>query len=190
MAGAEHCPPPGVEELACLQRAGASADMRLACQLRPGGDIAVVPLLEGRPRGPRGPRGRPAAELPATSAEHELAFVLLKIVGWQALPDARPSPHDQFYALNQWLDEVGNALLAAGADHWRGDSGGASACFGRSGRLADACRQACAAAERLGRELDLLNQLGARAVRARVAGRLPLRHFARCGVWRRARAGC
>jgi adenylate cyclase len=43
--GAERCPPPGDDELRTLERIRASSDVRLACQLRPEGDVAVVPLL-------------------------------------------------------------------------------------------------------------------------------------------------
>jgi adenylate cyclase len=50
-AGAEHCPPPGDDELRTLSRIHASANVRLACQLRPAGDIAIVPLLQaGHPK--------------------------------------------------------------------------------------------------------------------------------------------
>jgi adenylate cyclase len=43
--GAERCPPPGDDEWRTLERIHAPSDVRLACQLRPEGDIAVVPLL-------------------------------------------------------------------------------------------------------------------------------------------------
>src|SRR5205823_1051336 len=40
-SGAESCPEPGPDERATLERIGADPDVRLACQLRPKGDIAV-----------------------------------------------------------------------------------------------------------------------------------------------------
>lgn len=43
--GAERCPPPGEDEWRTLERIHAPPDVRLACQLRPEGDVAVVPLL-------------------------------------------------------------------------------------------------------------------------------------------------
>ena len=46
--GADQCPPPGQDELQTLERVRASPDVRLACQLRPQADIAVVPLLDPR----------------------------------------------------------------------------------------------------------------------------------------------
>ena len=43
--GASRCPPPGPDERRTLDRVRASPDVRLACQLRPDMDIAVVPLF-------------------------------------------------------------------------------------------------------------------------------------------------
>lgn len=43
--GADRCPPPEQDERRTLERIRASADVRLACQLRPEVDIAVLPLL-------------------------------------------------------------------------------------------------------------------------------------------------
>ena len=43
--GASRCPPPGPDERRTLERVRASSDVRLACQLRPDMDIAVVPLF-------------------------------------------------------------------------------------------------------------------------------------------------
>jgi CDGSH-type Zn-finger protein/ferredoxin/uncharacterized Fe-S cluster protein YjdI len=43
--GASRCPPPGPDERRTLERMRASPDVRLACQLRPDMDIAVVPLF-------------------------------------------------------------------------------------------------------------------------------------------------
>ena len=43
--GEEFCPPAANDEQATLSRIGAAPDVRLACQLRPQGDISVVPLV-------------------------------------------------------------------------------------------------------------------------------------------------
>ena len=47
LEGAEACPPAKANEIATLKRIGASSDIRLACQLRPHGDISVIPLVLG-----------------------------------------------------------------------------------------------------------------------------------------------
>jgi adenylate cyclase len=44
--GAGHCPPPEPDELRTLERVRASADVRLACQLRPNANIVVMPLFK------------------------------------------------------------------------------------------------------------------------------------------------
>jgi CDGSH-type Zn-finger protein/ferredoxin/uncharacterized Fe-S cluster protein YjdI len=46
--GAGRCPAPGPDERRTLERVRASADVRLACQLRPDTDIAVVPLFSAQ----------------------------------------------------------------------------------------------------------------------------------------------
>jgi adenylate cyclase len=45
-AGDDFCPAPGSDEEATLRRIGAPSDVRLACQLRPVGDISVLPLVQ------------------------------------------------------------------------------------------------------------------------------------------------
>jgi CDGSH-type Zn-finger protein/ferredoxin/uncharacterized Fe-S cluster protein YjdI len=52
--GVSRCPPPGLDERQTLERLGASPDVRLACQLRPDTDVAVVPLFSAQaPASPR-----------------------------------------------------------------------------------------------------------------------------------------
>jgi NTE family protein len=46
--GASHCPRPEPDERRTLERVRASPDVRLACQLRPERDIAVVPLFSAQ----------------------------------------------------------------------------------------------------------------------------------------------
>ena len=46
--GAGRCPRPEPDESRTLERVRASPDVRLACQLRPAADIAVVPLFNAR----------------------------------------------------------------------------------------------------------------------------------------------
>lgn len=45
VSGEERCPPPEPAEAATLARIRARKDVRLACQLRPQGDVRVIPLL-------------------------------------------------------------------------------------------------------------------------------------------------
>ena len=54
IGGEDHCPPPSSLERATLERIGATPGVRLACQLRPTGDIAVVPMLAAHATVPGG----------------------------------------------------------------------------------------------------------------------------------------
>src|SRR6476620_642187 len=45
-AGDDFCPAPGLDEEVTLRRIDAPSDVRLACQLRPSGDISVLPLVQ------------------------------------------------------------------------------------------------------------------------------------------------
>src|ERR1700682_998624 len=49
VSGEAHCPAPEADEAQTLARSGAPASVRLACELRPRGDIAIVPLLAAAP---------------------------------------------------------------------------------------------------------------------------------------------
>jgi len=49
VSGEANCPAPEADEVHTLARVGAPTSVRLACQLRPRGDIAVVPLLAAAP---------------------------------------------------------------------------------------------------------------------------------------------
>lgn len=48
VTGADGCSPPGPDERRTLDSMRASPDVRLACQLRPSTDIAIVPLLKAQ----------------------------------------------------------------------------------------------------------------------------------------------
>ena len=59
-------PPPAPEEVRVLQRVGAAPNVRLACQLRPHGDLRVTPLLPAdRPGARRVPPPRLSARAPS-----------------------------------------------------------------------------------------------------------------------------
>ncbi len=60
-AGEENCPPAGADEQDTLDRIGAPADVRLACQLRPQGDVSIVPLVRTERA------GLPGARLPSST---------------------------------------------------------------------------------------------------------------------------
>ena len=64
LTGKDRCPPAEAAERETLARIGAAADTRLGCQLRPSGDVSVVPLLHARRRA----RHRAAARAPRSAS--------------------------------------------------------------------------------------------------------------------------
>ena len=148
--GALHCPPPEPAERNALERIGAASDVRLACQLRPTGDIGVLPLLDPE---------RTAWPLPKapSAAERDLALLA---VAWRnrAAFAASHLPQDLVFASQSFAEA---ATAAARAAHGtiveaRGDS--VLAAFGQTGSLEMACRHGLAAAESVARALAALSE--------------------------------
>lgn len=126
-----HLPEPQRAERLTLERVHAPADVRLACQLRPTGDIAVVPLF----RSPAAAQERPQGE------EREVAILFVDLRRWSGLSE-RQWPVDLSWVLDQYFEIVGQAVRDAGglANQFIGDS--VMAIFGLETDLATACRQA------------------------------------------------
>jgi adenylate cyclase len=148
VAGSAHCPPPSPEERRTLERIHAPADVRLACQLRPVGDIAVVPLLDA---------AAPEREAAPPIVERDVALLCVKLASWRSGAHAPQSPHDIVYALNRFITAVGDAIGAAGGVCCRFDNEGGMAMFGLATDARTACRQALSAAAAIERGLDDLN---------------------------------
>jgi adenylate cyclase len=141
--GLEGQPPPSVEERATLHRIKAGASVRLACQLRPVHDLAVVPVLS------RGLDRRPAAGSGAIRGqEREIAVMFCDLRGFTSLTEKR-LPFDTVFLLNRYFEAVGLAVEDAGGymDKFVGD--GALALFGLSADPGTASRQAVDAALRV-----------------------------------------
>ena len=159
-------PAPSVDERRVLERLGAPPNVRLACQLRPAHDLAVVPLL-------------PAVLAPHDTAlrvgarhgrEREIAVLFADLRGFTRLAEHK-LPFDVVFFLNRYFEAVGSAIAEAGGlvNQFTGD--GVMALFGVE-RGGDAgCRQALAAAgamvarvrdlgDALGDELDTPLRLG------------------------------
>jgi adenylate cyclase len=151
--GAASAPPPSPEEVRVLQRIGAPPNVRLACQLRPTHDLEVVPLLAPA-AGPQEGFRRPAW---LAGQEREIAILFADLRGFTRLADAR-LPFDVVYVLNRYFAAMGEAVEAAGGrlDKFIGD--GVMALFGVEGGPEEGCRQALAAARRMGAALEELNR--------------------------------
>jgi adenylate cyclase len=152
-AGEAHCPPPANDEQATLQRIGAQPDVRLACQLRPLGDISVVPLV----RTAR-PIYRPT--MPQHAGERELVVVYCDFLNRAELSSDH-LPQDLLYVLTLYVEGIGNAIRAAGGVVSTIEFDSICALFGHEGggpRAAQGALQAAGAIE--GVISDLNNRLG------------------------------
>jgi adenylate cyclase len=145
-------PPPSGAEAATLERIRADPTVRLACQLRPRGDMTVTRLV----RLPEAARALVPTTAEDVGVERTLAILFLDIRGFTALSDAR-LPYDTVFLLNRFFAEVGEAVTGAGGwiDKYLGD--GLMALFGLNGRVEDACRSALVAAMRVDAALEKLN---------------------------------
>jgi adenylate cyclase len=145
-------PPPSTEETKVLHRVGAGPDVRLACQLRPLGDLRVTPLLPATAQAPDGFR-RPGY---LHGAEREIAILFGDIRAFTQLSEHK-LPYDLVFLLNRYFAEMGHAVEAAGGhiDKFIGD--GVMALFGLDSGVEAGCREALAAAKNMSERMEALN---------------------------------
>ena len=99
--------PPAENELRVLRRIGATANVRLACQLRPRGAVEVTPLL---PPFAHAADGRRRVDF-AQGSEREIAILFADIRGFTALSEGR-LPYDVVFVLNRYFAAMGRAVEA------------------------------------------------------------------------------
>ncbi len=130
--GGEHLPAATIDELRVLGRVGAPAHVRLACQLRPRRDLAVVPLV---PAG-AGPRDAVGAgdqqDAHRDGKELTIAVLFADLRGFTRLAE-RKLPYDVVFILNRYFEAVGGAITDSGGivNQFTGD--GVMALFGVDG---------------------------------------------------------
>lgn len=119
--------------------------MRLACQLRPHGDLAVTPLFA--------PRLGAGAQPGRLGCEHDVAILFVDLRRWSGLSE-RQWPLDLVYVLDRYFAIVGAAVRECGGvpNQFIGDS--VMAIFGLDVALPTACRQAVRAAALIGERMD------------------------------------
>ena len=151
-AGAADLPPPDAAEQKVLDRIRASPGVRLACQVRPRDDIAVLPLL---------PAGVPTRVVYGTSSyaqasERRIAILFADLRGFTKLSEGK-LPYDVVFVLNQYFKAMGEAVDGAGGklDKFIGD--GVMALFGIDEGPDEGCRRAMDAARRMAAALAQLN---------------------------------
>lgn len=155
-------PPPSPREEFVLERIGAAADpaIRLACQLRPTKDVAVVPLL---------PPQIGTAFLHGRKRMHpgEERYVVIMFVDMRGSTQmaADQLPYDTVFIVNRFLGAVASAVTQAGGkvNQFLGD--GLLALFGVDADARTACRQALRAAAATAANVEDMNRELAAAAR-------------------------
>jgi adenylate cyclase len=149
----EQIPPAASEEVKVLRRVGAAPDVRLACQLRPHGDLRVTPLLPATAQARDGFR-RPGY---LQGAEREIAIMFADLRSFTQLSEQK-LPYDLVFLLNRYFAEMGHAVEAAGGriDKFIGD--GVMALFGLDTGVEAGCREALAAARDMAERMEILNR--------------------------------
>ena len=151
--GLDACPEPGAEEVRVLTRVGAPAGVRLACQLRPRGDISLTPLLPPTARPSDGFRQPSYAQ----GMEGEIAILFADLRGFTTFSEQK-LPYDVVFILNQYFRSMGGAIEDAGGrvDKFIGD--GIMALFGVGTDVRHGCRTAIEAARRMALALTEINE--------------------------------
>ena len=148
-AGEDACPPPQADERRILERISAPSDIRLACQLRPRGDVSVVPLV-------RTERPVYRQELASETAEQDVVLLVCDLF---RRPEAGGHclPHDFLYVATRYVETICLAIRNAGGATSAIGTDGVQALFGlQSGsrRGADQALAAARSIEKVASELD------------------------------------
>lgn len=147
-------PEPDESELKVLRRVGAAPDVRLACQMRPGEDISVTPLLPPN----ASPRDGFAKSAAMQGQEQEISILFADIRGFTSFSEQK-LPYDVVFVLNRYFRSMGEAIENAGGrvDKFIGD--GIMALFGVDGTARDGAASAISAAQGMAEKLEELNEL-------------------------------
>jgi len=122
--GLEKLPPPAGPEAAALKRIAGTPGLRLACQVRPSADIAIMPLLAADATADDGtvPGGLEGRERPIT-------VMFVDIRGSTTIGEAK-LPYDVLFILNQFHQEMTKALAATNGHYSQFTGDGLMALYG------------------------------------------------------------
>jgi len=150
-AGEDVCPSAGADERGTLDRIGAPADVRLACQLRPRGDISVIPLV-------RTERPVYRATVPQRrGGEREVVVLFCDFLNRVEL--ARDHlPQDLLYVITLYVEALGNAIRAARGTLSYVELDSVCALFGLECDVTEGAKQALQAAGTIERAISDLNE--------------------------------
>ena len=152
-AGSSTLPPPSAAEQRVLDRVGAQPNVRLACQLRPSGNISVTPLL------PANAHARDGYAQPSYLAgqERTIAVLFADLRTFTGIAEQK-LPYDLVFLLNSYFETVGECITGAGGmvDKFIGD--GVMALFGIEAGPEEGCRQALLAARGMVERVNRLSE--------------------------------
>ena len=145
-------PPASAAEQRLLQRVGAPPNVRLACQLRPKGNVSVTPLLPANAQASDG-YAQPSY---LAGQERTIAVMFADLRTFTGIAEQK-LPYDLVFLLNSYFEAVGEAITSAGGsvDKFIGD--GVMALFGVESGPEEGCRQALAAARSMVERIDRLS---------------------------------
>jgi adenylate cyclase len=147
-------PEPHSSEQAVLDRMSLRPPVRLACQLRPLGDIVVVPLLAPhRAAGALGNRDSPRL------AEERFVVVLVVDMRDSTRLAEKHLPFDTVFIVDRFIGAVDVAVAEARGRTTQFTGDGLLALFGMDCEPEEACRQAIEALVHIGRNVAALNRV-------------------------------
>jgi adenylate cyclase len=149
-------PRPSGREAFVLARVGASTDpsIRLACQVRPQTDVAVIPVMPPNV-GADFVRNRQRINV---GEEHFVVSMFVDMRGSTSLSEGR-LPFDVVFLINRFVETVSRAITDAGGEPNQFVGDGVLALFGLKSDAATACRQALRAASLVAANVAHLNHL-------------------------------
>jgi len=153
LLGSDRLPPPSPVEARVLAPLGADRAVRLACQLKPLGDISIWPLMPPAAT----VRDQNRLDVADSGAERFVAILFVDIRSSTQLVENR-LPYDVVFILNRFFEAVGSAITAAGGapNQFIGD--GMMAIFGTETDPGRACGQALEAARLIDWHLSEMNR--------------------------------
>jgi adenylate cyclase len=147
-------PQPSGREAYVLARVGAAANpaIRLACQLRPQTDVAVIPVLPANIRADF-VRNRKRANI---GEERYIVSMFVDMRGSTRMAETR-LPFDTVFLINRFLEAASQAVVEAGGQPNQFVGDGLLALFGLDTDPATACRQAMRAASMVAANVEYMN---------------------------------
>ena len=149
--GFERLPEPAGLEAKALSRIGATPGMRLACQIRPVADLAVMPLLAADASAIDG-----AVKGGLEGSERLVTVVFVDLRGSTTLGEAK-LPYDVLFILNQFFHEMTNALVATRGHYSQFTGDGLMALYGLYAEPRAGAADAVRGAREMLTRLDQLN---------------------------------